>query len=401
MKLSSSGDAAAARRLAINLVVIAGLTSLASCDRAKKDAAAAAAPAPDVSVVRAHAQDVEVLDSAPARINAFRIAEIRPQVSGVILKRMFEEGSDVREGQQLYQIDPSLYQAALDHAQGTLQQLQAALVTAQAKDHRYESLSRINAVSHQDYDDALATEREAAANIVAAKAQVDTAQINLTYTKVLSPITGRIGRSIVTEGALVTSDQATPLAVVTQLDPIYVDLTETSIALLHLRRALQADRVSQQPTDAGQVDLTLEDGSHYSLQGKLEFSEVTVDPGTGMTTLRAQFPNPDHTLLPGMFVHATVYEGRQRAWMVPQNVVSRDIHDDPFVLVVGQDDVVARRGVTIARGDGTSWVVTGGLNDGDQVVVDGLQSAVPGAKVHPHAVAPMTASAGSAGKRFP
>ncbi|MEA2741021.1 MAG: rane fusion protein multidrug efflux system [Acetobacteraceae bacterium] len=390
MKLSPAGDAVAFRRFAVTLVLFAGLTVLASCDKA---ATAPAASLPDVSIVPAHASDVEVLDTAPARVNAFRIAEIRPQVSGVILKRMFEEGADVHAGQQLYQIDPSLYQAALDRAQGTLQQLQAALVTAQARARRYESLSRMNAVSHQDYDDAVATEREAEANIAAAKAGVDTAQINLTYTRVLSPITGRIGRSTVTEGALVTSDQAMPLSVVTQLDPIYADLTETSIALLHLRRSLAADRVSRQSSDAGLVDLTLEDDTRYSLRGKLQFSEVTVDPGTGMTTLRTEFPNPDHTLLPGMFVHATVLEGKQRAWMVPQNVVSRDIHDDPFVLVVGNDDVVSRRSITIARGDDTNWVVTGGLTDGDRIVVDGLQQAVPGTRVHPHAVAAMTASA--------
>jgi membrane fusion protein (multidrug efflux system) len=306
---------------------------------------------------------------------------------------MFQEGSDVREGQQLYQIDPSMYQAALDRAQGTLEQQQAALVTAEARDHRYETLSRINAVSHQDYDDALATERETAASIATAKAEVEAAQINLTYTKVLSPITGRIGRSMVTEGALVTSDQPTPLSVVTQLDPIYVDLTETSIDLLHLRRATQGDQVLRQPSDAGQVDLTLEDGTPYGLQGKLQFSEVTVDPGTGMTTLRAAFPNPKHILLPGMFVHVAVHEGQQRAWMVPQNVVSRDIHDDPYLLVVGPDEVVFRRKITIARADDTNWVVTGGLRDGDRIVVDGLQQAEPGTKVKPHAAAPMTASA--------
>jgi membrane fusion protein, multidrug efflux system len=370
--------------------VVLCLATLASCDRAHKDAPAALH---DVSILRAHAQDVEVVENAPARTNAFRIAEIRPQVSGVILKRMFEEGSDVHEGQQLYQIDPSMYQAALDRAQGTLAQQQAALVTAEARDHRYETLSRINAVSHQDSDDALATERETAASIATAKAEVEAAQINLTYTKVLSPITGRIGRSIMTEGALVTTDQPAPLSVVTQLDPIYVDLTETSIDLLHLREAMQDDQVSRQHSDAGQVDLTLEDGSHYSLPGKLQFSEVTVDPGTGMTTLRAVFPNPKHILLPGMFVHATVREGQERAWLVPQNVVSRDIHEDPYLLVVGPGNVVARRTITIARADDTNWVVTGGLHDGDRIVVDGLQQAEPGTKVQPHTAAPMTASA--------
>ncbi|HEY1413169.1 MAG TPA: efflux RND transporter periplasmic adaptor subunit [Rhodopila sp.] len=388
MKLSLIGITSAHKRFAIGVMLC--LPSLVSCDRARKDPPAAP---PDVSILRAHAQDVEVLESAPARTNAFRIAEIRPQVSGVILKRLFEEGSDVHEGQQLYQIDPSIYQAALDRAQGTLEQQQAALVSAEARDHRYETLSRINAVSHQDYDDALATERETAASIATAKAEVEAAQINLTYTKVLSPISGRIGRSIVTEGALVTSDQSTPLSVVTQLDPIYVDLTETSIALLHLRQAMQDDQLSQQHSDAGQVDLTLEDGSHYSLPGKLQFSEVTVDQGTGMTTLRAVFPNPKHILLPGMFVHATVHEGQERAWLVPQNVVSRDIHDDPYLLVVGPGDVVERRAITIARADDTSWVVTGGLRDGDRIVVDGLQAAQPGTKVRPHAVAPMTAFA--------
>ena len=389
MKLPLIGVISAHKRFAVCLVLCLAL--LASCDRGHKDPPAAP---PDVSILRAHAQDVEVVENAPARTNAVRIAVIRPQVSGVILRRMFRQGSDVREGQQLYQIDPSLYQAALDRAQGTLEQQQAALVTAEAREHRYESLSRINAVSHQDYDDALATERETAASIATAKAEVETAQINLNYTEVLSPITGRIGRSIVTEGALVTSDQPAPLSVVTQLDPIYVDLTETSIDLLHLRQAMQDDQVSRQHGDAGQVDLTLEDGSHYSLPGKLQFSEVTVDPGTGMTTLRAVFPNPKHILLPGMFVHATVHEGQERAWLVPQNAVSRDIHEDPYLLVVGPGDVVARRTITIARADNTNWVVTGGLHDGDRIVVDGLQQAEPGTKVQPHAAAPMTASAG-------
>ena len=389
MKLSLSGGGAARKRLAASAALC---LVLASCDKDRQAAAAVAPPPPTVAVLRAQAQDVEVMDTAPARVNPIRVAEIRPQVSGVILKRMFEEGSDVRAGQQLYQIDPSLYQAALDRAQGTLAQQQALLVTAQAKDHRFEALSRINAVSHQDYDDALAAEREAAASIVTAKAAVDTARINLTYTKVLSPITGRIGRSVVTEGALVTSDQAATLAVVTQLDPIYVDLTETSIDLLHLRRATQDNQVADKSGDAGQVDLALEDGSHYGLAGKLQFSEVMVDPGTGMTTLRAMFPNPNHVLLPGMFVHVAVHEGKQRAYLVPQNVVARNIHDDPYLLIVGPDDVVARRKITIARADDTDWVVTGGLQDGDRIVVDGLQQA-PGTKVRPHPVEKMTASA--------
>jgi membrane fusion protein (multidrug efflux system) len=389
MKLSLSDGGSARKRLAASAALC--LVSLASCDK-DRQAATSAPPPPAVAVLRAQAQDVEVLDTAPARVIPIRVAEIRPQVSGVILKRLFEEGSDVRVGQQLYQIDPSLYQAALDRAQGTLAQQQAALVTAEARDHRFEALSRINAVSHQDSDDALATEREAAASIATAKAAVDTARINLTYTKVLSPITGRIGRSLVTEGALVTSDQAATLAVVTQLDPIYVDLTETSVDLLHLRRATQDNQVADNTGDAGQVDLTLEDDSHYTLPGKLQFSEVTVDPGTGMTTLRAVFPNPNYVLLPGMFVHVAVHEGKQRAYLVPQNVVARDIHDDPYILVVGPDDVVAQRKITIARADGTDWVVTGGLQDGERIVVNGLQQA-PGTKVRPHPVEKMTASA--------
>jgi membrane fusion protein (multidrug efflux system) len=382
------GSSLARTRLAAGAVLC--LVSLASCDRDRK--AASAPPPPSVAVLRAQAQDIEVLDTAPARVSPVRVAEIRPQVSGVILKRMFDEGSDVRAGQQLYQIDPSLYQAALDRAQGTLAQQQAALVTAQARNHRFETLSRINAVSHQDFDDALATERETAASIVTARAAVDTAQINLVYTKVLSPITGRIGRSAVTEGALVTSDQPATMAVVTQLDPIYVDLTETSIDLLHLRRATQDKQVSDKSGDVGQVDLTLEDGSHYALPGKLQFSEVMVDPGTGMTTLRALFPNPNHVLLPGMFVHVAVHEGKQQSFLVPQNAVARDIHDDPYVLTVAPGDVVARRGITVARADGANWIVTGGLRDGDRIMVDGLQQA-PGTKVRPHPAANMTASA--------
>jgi len=327
------------------------------------------APAPPrVSVVTVRSQPVPITTELPGRVTAYRTADVRPQVTGIILKRLFVEGSEVRAGQQLYQIDPAPYKAAYDSAV-------AAHVSARALAQRDRSLVETNLVSKQDYDNA-----EAA--YLQAQAAVETAHINLIYTKVLSPITGRISRSFVTEGALATANQATALANVQQLDPIYVDVTQPSTTLLRLRREAEAGLLKQNEAGKTQVRLRLEDGTDYPHPGTLEFSEVTVDPGTGSVTLRALMPNPERLLLPGMFVREEIQEGlRQGAILAPQQGVSHDQKGEADALVVGPDDKVERRTLQVDRAIGDQWVVTAGLKAGERIIIEGIQSAKPGSQV--------------------
>ena len=327
----------------------------------------AAAP-PRVSVVTVQAQGVPITTELPGRVNAYRIADVRPQVSGIILKRLFVEGTEVKAGQQLYQIDPAPYKAAYD---STI----AAQVSARALAERYKPLVEANAVSKQDYDNAVASHLQA-------QAAVETARINLIYTRVLSPISGRIGRTLVTEGALVTANQSTALATVQQLDPVYVDVTQPSIMLLRLRREAATGLLKHDEAGKAQVRLRLEDGSDYAHTGTLEVAEVTVDISTGSVTLRALMPNPERLLLPGMFVREQIQEGvRQGAVLVPQQGVSHDTKGDPTALVVGADSTVELRTLQTDRAVGDQWVVTSGLSAGDRVIVDGIQLARPGTKV--------------------
>jgi len=327
-----------------------------------------APPPPRVSVVTLRAQAVPIVTELPGRVNAYRTADVRPQVNGIILKRLFVEGSEVRVGQQLYQIDPAPYKAAYDSAV-------AANASARALAQRDRSLVETNLVSKQDYDNAEAT-------YLQAQAAVETAHINLIYTKVLSPITGRISRSFVTEGALATANQATALANVQQLDPIYVDVTQPSTTLLRLRREAEAGLLKQNEAGKTQVRLRLEDGTDYAHPGTLEFSEVTVDQGTGSVTLRALMPNPERLLLPGMFVREQIQEGvRQDAVLAPQQGVSHDQKGEANALVVGPDDIVQLRTLEVDRAIGDQWVVSSGLKPGDRVIVEGIQSAKPGSKV--------------------
>jgi membrane fusion protein, multidrug efflux system len=327
-----------------------------------------APPPPRVSVVTLRAQAVPIVTELPGRVNAYRTADVRPQVNGIILKRLFVEGSEVKAGQQLYQIDPAPYKAAYDSAV-------AANASTRALAQRDRSLVETNLVSKQDYDNA-----EAA--YLQAQAAVETAHINLIYTKVLSPITGRISRSFVTEGALATANQATALANVQQLDPIYVDVTQPSTTLLRLRREAEAGLLKQNEAGKTQVRVRLEDGTDYAHPGTLEFSEVTVDQGTGSVTLRALMPNPERLLLPGMFVREEIQEGvRQDAVLAPQQGVSHDQKGEPNALVVGPDDIVQLRPLEVDRAIGDQWVVSSGLKPGDRVIVEGIQSAKPGSKV--------------------
>jgi membrane fusion protein (multidrug efflux system) len=315
------------------------------------------------------------------RTTAFQSAEVRPQVSGVIYRRLFTEGSIVHQGQTLYQIDPSLYRAAADQAQANLASATASAEAARAKADRYKPLANIQAVATQDYVDAEAQARQAAASVAQTRAALATARINLRFTTVPAPITGRIGRSLFTEGALVSTNQTDPLAQIQRLDPIYVDIQQSSADLLALRRALASGGAL--PAEAS-VRLKLEDGSDYGLPGKIEFSEVVVDPGTGSVTLRARFANPQGLLLPGMFVRAQFAQAiDQRVFLVPQQGISRDTKGNASVMLVGPDNKAVQRTVTADRTQGAFWVVTQGLKPGDKIITEGLINARAGMAVKP------------------
>jgi len=357
--------------VAVHLAVL-GLALLTGCEH---KAPPPPPPPPKVSVVTIQTQAVPITTELPGRVAGYRYADVRPQVNGIILKRLFVEGSDVKAGQQLYQIDPAPYQASYDSAV-------AADASARALAERYKPLAEANAVSKQDYDNAVASHLQA-------QAAVETARINLIYTRVLSPITGRIGRSLITEGALVTANQADAIATVQQLDPAYVDVTQPVTTLLRLKREAATGLLKQNEAGKAQVRVRLEDGSDYAHPGTLEFSEVTVDEGTGSVTLRALMPNPERLLLPGMFVREQIQEGvRQGAVLAPQQGVSHDQKGAPNALVVGTDNTVELRTIVTDRAIGDQWLVTTGLNPGDRIIVEGIQSAKPGAKVAPEEYRP-------------
>lgn len=335
------------------------------------------AQAPQVSVHIVKSAPLAVTTELPGRTDAYRVAEVRPQVSGIILHRNFTEGSDVKAGESLYQIDPATYQAAYDNAKGELVKAQAAANIAHLTVKRYVPLVGTQYVSKQEYDQAVATAQQADASVVAAKAGVESARINLAYTKVTSPINGRIGKSSVTEGALVTNGQSTALATVQQLDPIYVDVTQSSSDFMRLKQ-----QTSLQKGDTSSVELLMENGQPYPLKGTLQFSDVTVDESTGSITLRALFPNPQHMLLPGMFVRARIDEGIQPdAILVPQQGVTRTPRGDATVLVVNEKNQVESRTVVAPQAIGDRWLIAEGLKNGDRVIISGLQKVRPGVTV--------------------
>lgn len=345
-------------------------------------------PPQDVGVVTINPQPVEIITELPGRTSAFRVAEVRPQVGGIILKRLYEEGSDVKEGDQLYQIDPARYQAAYDSAKANVSRAEAAAEVARLLAERRAKLVTSRVISKQDYDDASAALKQADADVAAAKADLETARINLEYTKVLSPIAGRIGRSSVTEGALVATGQATPLSTVYQLDPIYVDVTQSSAQLLRLRKQFQQGQLKGVDGQEARARLLLEDGSTYEHPGTLQFSEVSVDQGTGSVTIRAVFPNPEQELLPGMFVRALITEGvNEQGLLVPQRGVTRNAKGQAVSLVVTAENVVESRILETDRIVGDKWLVTKGIHPGDRVIVEGLQKTAPGAKVQPSEMA--------------
>ncbi|WDZ95983.1 efflux RND transporter periplasmic adaptor subunit [Herbaspirillum sp. WKF16] len=333
----------------------------------------------EIGYVVVKAQRQVVTTELPGRTTAYLAADIRPQVGGIIQKRLFKEGADVKAGQPLYQIDPASYQAAYDSARASLLKAEATLAASKLKAQRYAELDKIDAVSRQDNDDAQSTLRQNQADVEVQKAAVKTAAINLEYTKILSPISGRIEKSSVTPGALVTASQTTALTTVQKIDPIYVDVTQSTVDLLRLKRELASGQIRKSGANSAQIKVLLEDGSTYDRSGKLEFSGLSVDTGTGMITLRAVVPNPDGVLLPGSYVRAVLEEGvDERALLVPQKAVSRDQTGAATALVVGAGGKVEQRLVSVARAVGNNWWVTKGLAEGDKLIVDGLQKVRPG-----------------------
>ncbi|PHP85657.1 efflux transporter periplasmic adaptor subunit [Burkholderia sp. AU18528] len=381
------------------ITVAAAAVFLAACG---KKESAPPPQTPEVGVVTVQPQAVPVFTDLPGRTSAFLVAQVRARVDGIVLRREFTEGTDVKAGQRLYKIDPAPYIAALNSAKATLAKAQANLVTQNALVARYKVLVAANAVSKQDYDNAVATQGQAAADVAAGKAAVDTAQINLGYTDVVSPISGRVGISQVTPGAYVQASQATLMSTVQQLDPVYVDLTQSSLEGLKLRQDVQSGRLKTSGPGAAKVSLILEDGKTYSEPGKLQFSDVTVDQTTGSVTIRAVFPNPGRVLLPGMFVRARIEEGvNENAFLVPQIGVTHDQKGQAIAMVVNASNKVEPRPLKTTGMQGQNWIVEGGLQAGDHVIVQGVDKVRPGATVKTVAAqlapAPDAASATSAG----
>ncbi|WP_292757057.1 efflux RND transporter periplasmic adaptor subunit [Methylophaga sp. UBA2689] len=328
--------------------------------------------APKVDVVSLIPQTVTIKTELPARTVAFRQAEVRPQVNGIIENRLFEEGADVKSGQQLYQIDEAPFQAALQMAKAELASARANIQSTKARAERFKGLIDNKAISQQDYDDAQAAYLQAQAEVAVAQANIQTAEINLRYTKVNAPIDGRIGRSNITEGALVTAQQESPLTTITQIDPIYVDISQASKEVLRLRRQLLSGRIAEE--DAAQVKLKLEDGSTYQHQGELQFSEVNVNESTGSLVMRAKFPNPEGLLLPGMYVKTVINEGTMPdAILVPHKAVMFSREGTASVMLVNDENIVEQRPIEVRQSIDHNWLVSDGLSGGEKVVVEGLQ----------------------------
>lgn len=365
----------------ITVVSVLALAALTGCDDQKNGGAPANAMVPQVSVVEIQPDTRAQTTILQGRTAPFLVAEVRPQVSGILQKRLFKEGEEVKEGQPLYQIDPAVYKAAVESAKAEVERAKSLVMQTRNSANRYAQLVKTEAVSKQMNENAQATYKQAQASLLAAQAQLRNAEINLGYTTITSPITGKIGRSLVTPGALLSGYQANNMAVVQTLDPIYVDVNESSRDLLKLKKEIAEGRIKVNE-GAIPVSLTLEDGSVYPLEGKLELSEVSVDEGTGTITLRAVFPNPNQTLLPGMYVRTKLPQGlRENAIFVPQRAVLRESNGSPYVYVV-QDGKIAIKKIKTIKTEGTDWLLESGLEPGDKVVIEGLQRIRPGVPVN-------------------
>ncbi|WP_304626022.1 efflux RND transporter periplasmic adaptor subunit [uncultured Parasutterella sp.] len=365
----------------ITVVSVLALAALTGCDDQKKGGAPANAMVPQVSVVEIQPDTRAQTTILQGRTAPFLVAEVRPQVSGILQKRLFKEGEEVKEGQPLYQIDPAVYKAAVESAKAEVERAKSLVMQTRNSANRYAQLVKTEAVSKQMNEDAQAAYKQAQASLLAAQAQLKNAEINFGYTTITSPITGKIGRSLVTPGALLSGYQANNMAVVQTLDPIYVDVNESSRDLLKLKKEIAEGRIKVNE-GAIPVSLTLEDGSVYPLEGKLELSEVSVDEGTGTITLRAVFPNPNQTLLPGMYVRTKLPQGlRENAIFVPQRAVLRESNGSPYVYVV-QDGKIAIKKIKTIKTEGADWLLESGLEPGDKVVIEGLQRIRPGVPVN-------------------
>ncbi|MEH6815719.1 efflux RND transporter periplasmic adaptor subunit [Pseudoalteromonas sp. AS84] len=366
------------------LSALVGSVALTGCDQATEQSQASAPKAVPVGVLTLKSQALTLKKELPGRISAFQIAEIRPQVSGIVQSRLFVEGKEVKQGQALYQIDPATFEADLAASEASVARAEASIASSKSKASRYSELLKIKAVSQQDFDEADAAYKQANAELLTAKAQLKSAQINLNYSHVSSPISGQISKSSVTVGALVSANQSTALATVTQLDPIYIDLTQSSNELTQLKKAISSGALTVDSTSQTDVELIMEDGSVYPHKGTLQFSEVTVDPSTGSVTLRAKFSNPEKLLLPGMYARASIVEGvKAGAILAPQRGVSRNSKGEPTAMVVSKENTVESRVLKVDRTIGSDWLVTDGLMDGDKLIVEGLQKIRPGAPVDP------------------
>ncbi|WP_448213579.1 efflux RND transporter periplasmic adaptor subunit [Colwellia sp. MEBiC06753] len=373
------------RNIFLVISAIVGITVLSGCGESEQSLAQThAAQAMPVGVITLKSEPITLTRELPGRVVASKIAEIRPQVNGIVQSRLFTEGSEVEKGQTLYQIDPATFEVQVLTSEAAVAKANANIASTKAKLTRYQELADVNAVSKQEFDETTAAFKSAQADLLTAQAQLKTAQINLNYSKVLAPISGQIGKSSVTAGALVSANQQSALATVTQLDPIYVDLTQPSTELTQIKQAIVKGELTKDTKLHSVVELIMEDGSMYAHKGTLKFSEVTVEPGTGSVTLRAQFPNPEKLLLPGMYVRAVIIEGvKSNAILAPQRGVSRNVKGQPTAMVVSANNTVEPRVLKADRTIGSHWLVTEGLQDGDQLIVEGLQKIGPGAPVTP------------------
>ncbi|OJU98261.1 MAG: efflux transporter periplasmic adaptor subunit [Shinella sp. 65-6] len=367
----------------ISIATFGALLILAGCKEEQAPQEGFSFPPPQVATITVKAEDVPITNDLPGRIAATRTAEVRPRASGIVVERVFEQGSLVKEGDVLYRIDPASFKVQVDSAEATLRRAKA--VQAQAKNDtvRQEQLKKSNVASAQAYDDAIAKLAQADADVAIADAGLATARLNLEYTDVKAPISGRIGRALITEGALVSANGTENLATIQQLDPVYADFTQSATDLIRLRKALQ-DGDLMADNNSADVKLVLDDGSDYPHPGKLLFSEAAVDESTGQVTLRGEFPNPDGDLLPGMYVRVQIEQGIEKgAVLVPQQAVQRDASGSALVYVVSADNKAGTRPVRVGRAAGTRWVITDGLKDGEKIIVDGFQKVQPGGEVVP------------------
>lgn len=361
-------------------VVVVAAVALAACGKPPQRPV----QTPEAGFVVVQAQPAALFTELPGRTTPFAISEVRPQVGGIVLSRLFTEGSNVKKGQPLYRIDPAPYKAAVDQARAQLASAEANLATVKAKAERYADLVKIKAVAQQDYDDAEAAFRQGQASVQQAQAALESAQINLGYTDIRAPISGRVGVSAITQGALATAGQTNALTTIQTLDPIYIDVTQSTAELLRLESDIRRGLARKDAPLTAKVQLTLEDGSIYPLEGKLQFTDVTEDPSSGSVTIRAVFPNPQGVLLPGMFVRARINEALDPdAILVPQQGVSRDPKGGATVLVIDEQNKAQLRPITTGEAIGSNWLVTSGLKPGDRVITEGLQRIQAGATVRP------------------